>query len=90
MSEPKRGSGPNITSRFSPAGSPNPEMIDVDNVVGFDGFTSEACMTEGCSGRKAIDTLYENTSQDQVENPREGSTPAPVSVNEFMFPHRRF
>jgi hypothetical protein len=66
------------------------EMIDTDNAMGFEGrMRANACMVEGCSGRKPIDTLYENTSMDTVENPREGSTPAPMSVNPMMYPHRR-
>lgn len=66
------------------------EMIDTDNVMGFEqSFKSRACIMEGCSGHKPIDTMYENTSVDRVDNPREGSTPAPIDANGMMFPHRR-
>ena len=85
----RKGNGPNITNRFSPNAPMDPEMVDTDNVIGFEqGFKANACIVDGCSGKKPIDTLYENTSQDTVENPREGSTPSPVSVNDFMYPHR--
>ncbi|MHC4704029.1 MAG: hypothetical protein ACYTFQ_26005 [Planctomycetota bacterium] len=67
----------------------HPEMIDEDNVEGFEGrFRQNACMTDGCSGKQTIDTLYENTSQDTVENPREKTTEAPVCMNPGMYPHR--
>jgi hypothetical protein len=89
MSEPKRGnSSPNITNTFSPNALPDPEMIDVDNVMGFEGMKANGCLTEGCSGSKPIDTLYENTSCDYVDNPREGSTPAPICLTGPMYPHR--
>ena len=65
----------------------DPEMIDTDQ--GRAPYLSGASIQEGCSGHKPIDTMYENTSQDVVDNPREGSTPAPVCLNSGMFPHRR-
>lgn len=66
------------------------EMVDTDNMMGFEGrFKSNACMYDGCSGRKPIDTMYENTSQDRVENPRSKTTEPPVDVASMMFPHRR-
>lgn len=68
----------------------HPEMIDTDQGQSFESrFKANACLKDGCSGKKSIDTMFENTSQDIVENPREGSTPAPVSKNDFMYPHRR-
>jgi len=68
----------------------HPEMVDTDQGESFEGrFRAEACLKDGCSGKKAIDTMFENTSQDTVENPREMTTPAPVSVNPAMYPHRR-
>jgi len=84
------GHGPKITQLSDEHMLIDPEMIDADNVEGFEGrFRANACLTEGCSGSKPIDTMYENTSQDRVENPREGSTPAPMCENDMMFPHRR-
>lgn len=69
----------------------SPEMIDTDNLMGFEGrFNANACMYDGCSGKKSIDTMYENTSVDRVENPREKTTPAPMDVIPGMYPHRRF
>lgn len=65
----------------------SPEMIDEDNCC--EPFLSAGSVTEGVSGSRPIDTLYENTSQDRVENPREGSTPAPVCLTDGMYPHRR-
>lgn len=86
----RRGNGPNITNRFSPNAPLSPEMIDMDNVMGFEGrFKQNACLYDGCSGAQSIDTLYENTSQDRVENPREKTTPAPVDVVPGMYPHRK-
>lgn len=68
----------------------HPEMIDGDNMQTAEGrFKANANLQDGVSGQKGIDTLYENTSQDVVDNPREGSTPAPVCLNSGMFPHRR-
>jgi hypothetical protein len=68
----------------------DPEMVDTDNNKSFEQrFRANACIMEGCSGHKRIDTLYENTSVMWVQNPREGSTPTPVSMNGMMFPHRR-
>lgn len=69
----------------------DPEMIDDDNMMsGVEAqFKANSSLEEGVSGRKAIDTMYENTSQDYIDNPREGSTPAPTCGNDGMFPHRR-
>ena len=69
----------------------HPEMVDRDNIEGMDtGFRSNACMMDGCSGQEMIDTMYENTSMDRVDRPREGTTPAPVDVVPgMMYPHRR-
>ena len=84
------GSGPGVTRLTDEELLVDPEMVDTDNGEGFEGrFRANSCLTDGCSGKKPIDTLFENTSQDRVENPREGSTPAPVSTNDIMFPHRR-
>ena len=84
------GHGPKLTQLSDEHMLIDPEMIDEDNVQGFEGrFKSNASAVEGVSGQKSIDTLFENTSQDYVENPREGSTPAPLSENDLMFPHRR-
>lgn len=68
----------------------SPEMVDEDNLqTAEQRFKAGANLKEGVSGRKPIDTLYENTSDDVVDNPREGSTPAPISLNSGMYPHRR-
>jgi hypothetical protein len=68
----------------------DPEMIDTDNLqTAEQQFKANANLKEGVSGRKTIDTMYENTSQAVIDNPREGSTPAPVCLNSGMFPHRR-
>ena len=84
------GKGPKLTQLSDEHMLIDPEMIDEDNVQGFEGrFKANASIDEGVSGTKKIDTLYENTSQDYVENPREGSTPAPICENDIMFPHRR-
>lgn len=66
------------------------EMIDTDNLETAERqFKAGSSLDEGVSGRKKIDTMYENTSQDVIDNPREGSTPAPVCLNSGMLPHRR-
>lgn len=83
------------------------EMIDDDNMHGVESqFHDNACICEGVSGSKPIDTLYENTSEDKIDAPRsarmdvpikgkmpnhEGTdNPAPVCTNEYMYPHRRY
>lgn len=84
------GKGPKVTLMTDEHALIHPEMVDEDNVEGFEGrFKANACMTDGCSGKKSIDTLYENTSQDYVENPREKTTPAPECLTGPMYPHRR-
>ena len=49
-----------------------PNMVDEDNMdFGVEAqFSAEACIEEGCSGLKPIDTLFENFSQDHVDVPR--------------------
>lgn len=90
MSEGNKINGPNITNRFSPNAPIDPEMIDEDNLMTVtERFKANASMSDGVSGKLPIDTLYENTSVGVVDNPREGSTPAPVCLNSEMFPHRR-
>jgi hypothetical protein len=64
----------------------SPEMVDSDQEKAP--FLSGASIVEGCSGHKPIDTMFENTSVDYVDNPREGSTPAPVCLTGPMYPHR--
>jgi hypothetical protein len=64
----------------------SPEMIDEDQ--GREPFLSAGSLKEGVSGVKKIDTMYENTSQDYVDNPREGSTPTPDCLTGPMYPHR--
>jgi len=87
-------------------GTPD-NMIDDDNCCGVEEqFSEQASLMEGVSGRKSIDTLYDNTSQDKVNAPRsarrdvpvkgmtpnhEGvNNPAPVSTNDYEYPHRRY
>lgn len=84
------GMGPKVTKLSDEHMLIDPEMIDENNVqTAEQRFKANACIEEGCSGRKSIDTLYENTSVDVVDNPREGSTPAPTCLNSDMYPHRR-
>lgn len=68
-------------------------------------FHANASIDEGVSGRKPIDTLYENFSQDIVDHPRstrkdvpirglmpdhEGvDNPAPIPLDLDKYPHRR-
>ena len=85
-----KAGGPAVTVMTDEDLLVSPEMIDTDNLMGFEGrFKSNACIMDGCSGKKPIDTMYENTSVDRVENPREKTTPAPVDVIPGMYPHRR-
>lgn len=83
------------------------EMIDEDNLdSGMEAeFNSQSSLDEGVSGRKSIYTMYENTSEMEIEIPRsarediplrgmmpehEGvGNPAPESINKGMYPHRR-
>ena len=81
---------PNITKLTNEDLLVDPEMIDSDNMETVEqGFKANASLAEGVSGRRTIDTMYENTSEGVIDNPREGSTPAPVCLNTGMFPHRR-
>jgi hypothetical protein len=64
----------------------SPEMVDEDQER--EPFLAAGSITEGVAGTKKIDTLYENTSCDYVDNPREGSTPAPDCLTGPMYPHR--
>lgn len=64
----------------------SPEMVDTDQDK--EPFLAACPIEEGCAGIKKIDTLYENTSVDVIDNPREGSTPAPVCLNGPMYPNR--
>lgn len=91
-SKPGRGdsNGPQVTLMTDEDLLIHPDMIDADNVMGFEErFKANASIEEGCSGHKPIDTLFENTSQDYIDNPREGSTPAPECLSSGMYPHRR-
>ena len=55
-------------------------------------FAAGADMMEGVSGRKKIDTTYENFSEDLVEAPRSGDSekPAPYPMDLWRYPHRRY
>lgn len=64
----------------------SPEMVDVDQEKAP--YLEPCDLEEGCSGVKKIDTMFENTSCDYVDNPREGSTPAPDCLTGPMYPHR--
>lgn len=64
----------------------SPEMVDTDQEK--EPFLAACSIEEGCAGTKKIDTLFENTSCDYVDNPREGSTPAPDCLTGPMYPHR--
>lgn len=66
----------------------SPEMMDDDYTVQGQ-FRAGSSLGEGVSGCKPIDTMFENTDVDQVESPREGSTPAPRDLIPYMYPHRR-
>lgn len=84
--KPKSGMGPVVTTLGDESLAIHPEMIDEDQMKPP---FMEACSTEeGCSGVKKIDTLFENTSQDWVDNPREGSTPSPECLTGPMYPQR--
>lgn len=79
-----------VTQMTAEDGLMHAEMVDADNVMGFEGrFKANACIMDGCSGKKPIDTMYENTSVDRVENPRGKTTPPPEDVIPGMYPHRR-
>jgi hypothetical protein len=64
-----------------------PNMVDGDNMdSGVEAeFRAEACIEDGCSGQKKIDTLYENYSQDIVDKPR--STIPEVAVGRSGVPN---
>lgn len=70
---------------------------DYDNMRGglCEEFRAGADIVDGVSGKKVIDTLYENTSQDMVDNPRSeqyaddfGTPPVPLDLHRY--PHRRY
>ena len=66
-------------------------MIDEDNGEGVEGvFFAQAGIEEGVSGRKSIDTLFENTTQEVIDNPRSMTTP-PIGLPDLDdYPHRRY
>ena len=67
-----------------------PNMIDEDNGNACCAqFDAGASLQEGVSGRKGIDTLYENTSQDIVESPRSMTTSPSGLPDLDQYPHRR-
>ena len=65
-------------------------MVDEDNGKPCcEAFAANASLSEGIAGRKSIDTLFENTSQDIVESPRSMST-SPAGLPDLdQYPHRR-
>jgi len=68
-------------------------MLDDDKMQGVEAqFHSKASLEEGVSGRKNIDTEYENFSEADVEAPRSdrAGSPAPIQVNKYDHPHRRY
>lgn len=67
-----------------------PNMIDEDNGMPAEAaFHANADLQEGVSGRKGIDTLFENISQDIVESPRSASN-EPIGLPDLdQYPHRR-
>lgn len=64
-----------------------PNMVDEDNMADSveARFVANACIEEGCSGRKSIDTLFENFSQDIVDVPR--STIPELAVGDAGVPN---
>lgn len=67
--------------------------VDADNMHPAPDLEAEfhagASAEEGVSGLKAIDTTFENTSQDIVEKPRSAyNSPAPADLDDY--PHRRY
>lgn len=84
-----------------------PNMIDEDNRPGVEEeFRAGASLQEGVAGRKSIDTLYDNISEDIVDSPRSDKkespiggltanhsgtdVPAPVCTDLDDYPHRRY
>lgn len=67
------------------------DMVDTDNMqYGIEAqFKSGASLEEGVSGRKSIDTSFENTSEDEIDSPRSGEY-GPVQVNKGNYPHREY
>lgn len=67
--------------------------VDMDNLDPPEAlesaFHAGESLTEGVSGKRRIDTTYENTSQDIVESPRSGEN-APVPADLGEYPHRRY
>ena len=75
--------------------------VDTDNARGRveADFRAGASLEEGVSGVKAIDTTYENFSEDIVDGPRSETlgggeatvshdAPRPIDLNRY--PHRRY
>lgn len=65
-----------------------PNMVDENNCCDDSIeaiFKAEACIEDGCSGQKKIDTLYENYSQDIVDVPR--STIPEIAVGDAGVPN---
>lgn len=56
-------------------------------------FQQNACMIDGCSGKLPIDTLYDNTVETEVINPRSQQQGPPdmvpgPDVKAWLYPHR--
>lgn len=67
----------------------SPEMVDMDMGGVEAQFHANASIDEGVSGRKPIDTLFENTSEDYIDSPRSASNEPPEDIIPGMYPHRR-
>ena len=68
-----------------------PNMVDEDQGLPVEAaFHANADLQEGVSGRKSIDTLFENFSQDIIESPRSASS-SPTDLPDLDdYPHRRY
>ena len=68
-----------------------PNMVDEDQGLPVEAaFHANADLQEGVSGRKGIDTLFENFSQDIVESPRSATSPPTGLPDLDDYPHRRY
>lgn len=68
----------------------SPEMFDADTGGIEAQFHANADISEGVSGSKPIDTLFENTSEAIVQNPRSVTTEPPEDEIPGMYPHRSY
>lgn len=65
-----------------------PDIDGFTDVLGE--FNANASMEDGCSGKKRIDTTFENTSMSNIQHPRSEGTykETPDDTKRWRYPNR--